>query len=353
MWSLFFIFLYVFEVPDVSAVKLSDMIKGNLDTLVKNYKGSKKRKPLNKYFVQGGEKHKSKRVKIPLAEYLTSFRLQDFQERLEDYIQRTSTFHNLTNAQATYHFMSGFLSQLEKEFIIESILEEQRADHFLLPRLHSKNDDTVIILQYSGAEDYEPLEKDVDRGLDEMLRQNYKHLIFSHFPGGKKESSRIKKVLLVSLGISPENVILRHQTYKLQSRTDRFAQALHVYMSNHDMKNLQGMLDEYIIASKDHIGTDADLKKLVEGFLDQHDEYYPKKNNPQESIYIPVSRQKHKKNIAYLIRYKVLEEEYLGVNRSEDLEDELDDCFQKNNAYFEQFPTVDTVRTVLLTHKKV
>ncbi|KAL1465481.1 hypothetical protein WDU94_005052 [Cyamophila willieti] len=271
---------------------------------------------------------------------------REFAERLENYIERTNIFHNLTHDLTTYHLMCGFLTQLDKEFIIESKPQDYSADHILIPRLHTKHDDTVIVFQYSGAQEYSDLEDMVSKGMVHMLRQNYKRAILQHFPSGNKESKRIRQVLLISLGISGNHVLVKHEKYKMESGGDKFSKVLQTHLSNHDMGALQKYLEQIIIATKTHIENAADLKDFVEGFLDKHEDFYSKSNDA-ESIYIPMTRRKNGKNIAYLIRYKVLS------SRDQDRTDELEDkCHLEDTAFFEQFPTVDTVRTVLLFHKK-
>uniref|UniRef100_A0A8D8QWZ0 Uncharacterized protein n=1 Tax=Cacopsylla melanoneura TaxID=428564 RepID=A0A8D8QWZ0_9HEMI len=348
MWSIFFIYLFAFDnIPESSAVNVRNLLDFLAsDQKVKGKTAGRRKKPLNKYYVQSGVKLKTKPLKVPLVDYLTSFRIGEFADRLENYIERTNIFHNLTDDLATYHLMSGFLTQLDKEFIIESNPQEYSADHLMIPRLHTKHDDTVIVFKYYGANEYADLEDMVNKGMVHMLRQNYKHAILQHFPGGVKESKRIRQVLLISLGISGTGVLVKHEKYKLESGGDKFSKVLQSHLSNHDMGALQQYLDQIIIATKTHIETAADLKNFVEGFLDSHEDFYPRSND-DESIYIPMTRRKNGKNIAYLIRYKVLSSG--DKDRTEELEDK---CDLEDTTFFEQFPTVDTVRTILLFHKK-
>ncbi|KAI5756524.1 hypothetical protein M8J77_025655 [Diaphorina citri] len=343
MWTVLFICLYVLQVAEISAVKRRKFF--DEDNRAANGNNGRQKKPLNKYFYQGGEKLKTKRVRIPVAEFLTSFRMREFEERLGEYIGRSNLYHNLTEELATYHFMSGFLTQLDKEYVITSKQEQACGDHLLIPRLHTKHDDTVIVFQYSGHRDYDTLEQQVRSKLEDMLQQNYKHEILLHFPGGKKESKRIKHVFLVSLGISGDRVIERHKKYKLETQVDKLYHLLHTHLTSHDMLSLQRTLDDYILYSKTRIHTTADLKTLVERFLDRHEGFYPK-SNAEESIYIPMTgKRRHGQNIAYLFRYKVME-------KGEPTDDVEDNCYLDDTTYFQQFPTVDTVRVVVLVHKK-
>ncbi|BFD46153.1 MAG: AAA family ATPase [Rickettsia endosymbiont of Sergentomyia squamirostris] len=143
---------------------------------------------------------------FPLASLLPAYRLEEFEERLQDLLQNSTSFHQTGNKKAELFysgFMLGLVNMLSSSYIITSEQESGsgRADIIMIPK--AGREDNAIIIEYKIAKNTEDLALVAQMGLKQIIDKQYDTKI--------KEYSHVKKIIKLSMAFCGKNVELQYQ----------------------------------------------------------------------------------------------------------------------------------------------
>jgi hypothetical protein len=147
---------------------------------------------------------------FPLASLLPAYRLEEFEERLQDLLQNSTSFHQTGNKKAELFysgFMLGLVNMLSSSYIITSEQESGsgRADIIMIPK--AGREDNAIIIEYKIAKNTEDLALVAQMGLKQIIDKQYDVKVKEHY--------HVKMIIKLSLAFCGKNMDLQYQVTEL------------------------------------------------------------------------------------------------------------------------------------------
>ncbi|WP_341753135.1 MULTISPECIES: AAA family ATPase [unclassified Candidatus Tisiphia] len=155
----------------------------------------------------------TKKLNINISDYdnfielLTNQQIDQFAERLQKYLLRSTRYHDLTEEKDYHNLVGGLLAPLTVRYNIESNREvgHGRCDHILTSIVG--RGENAIIVEYKVAKSSESLADIAKTGLQQIIDKKYDSKI--------KEYSHVKQILKISLAFCGKNMELEYEITKL------------------------------------------------------------------------------------------------------------------------------------------
>jgi Predicted AAA-ATPase/PD-(D/E)XK nuclease superfamily len=155
----------------------------------------------------------TKKLNIKMNEYdnfidlLINQQIDRFAEKLQEYLLKSTSYHDLTEEKDYHNLIGGLLAPLTTRYNIESNREvgHGRCDHILTSIVG--RGDNAIIVEYKVAKSSEDLPQIAKSGLQQIIDRRYDSKI--------KEHSHVKQILKISMAFSGKNMELQYEVTKI------------------------------------------------------------------------------------------------------------------------------------------
>ncbi|MCC8399426.1 MAG: PD-(D/E)XK nuclease domain-containing protein, partial [Rickettsia endosymbiont of Platyusa sonomae] len=155
----------------------------------------------------------TKKLNINISDYdnfielLTNQQIDQFAERLQKYLLRSTSYHDLTEEKDYHNLVGGLLAPLTVRYNIESNREvgHGRCDHILTSIVG--RGENAIIVEYKVAKSSESLADIAKTGLQQIIDKKYDTKI--------KEHQHVKNIIKISMAFSGKNMELQYEVTKL------------------------------------------------------------------------------------------------------------------------------------------
>ncbi|HJD57642.1 MAG TPA: ATP-binding protein [Rickettsia endosymbiont of Sericostoma sp. HW-2014] len=155
----------------------------------------------------------TKKLNIKMNEYdnfidlLINQQIDKFEEKLQSYLLRSTSYHDLTEEKDYHNLVGGLLAPLTTRYNIESNREvgHGRCDHILTSIVG--RGDNAIIFECKVAKSSEDLLQIAKVGLEQIIDRKYDSKI--------KEYSHVKQILKISMAFYGKNMELQYEVTKL------------------------------------------------------------------------------------------------------------------------------------------
>ncbi|MCC8398938.1 MAG: ATP-binding protein [Rickettsia endosymbiont of Labidopullus appendiculatus] len=150
----------------------------------------------------------TKKLSIKMNEYdnfidlLTNQQIDKFGEKLQSYLLRSTSYHDLTEEKDYHNLVGGLLAPLTTRYNIES---NSRCDRILTSIVGRGNQ--AIVVEYKIAKSSEELDKIAKFGLQQIIDKKYDTKI--------KEYQHVKNIIKISMAFSGKNMELQYDVTKL------------------------------------------------------------------------------------------------------------------------------------------
>ncbi|WP_341758731.1 AAA family ATPase [Candidatus Tisiphia endosymbiont of Ditula angustiorana] len=166
-------------------------------------------KEVRNIYVERVIKWLTKKLTIKMNEYdnfinlLINEQIDKFGERLQEYLLRSTSYHDLTEEKDYHNLIGGLLAPLVSQYMIESNKETGygRCDHILIPIAGLR--DNALIIEYKIAKPTENLESIAKTGLKQIIDKQYDTTIGEH--------KHVKKIVKISMVFCGKKVVLEYQ----------------------------------------------------------------------------------------------------------------------------------------------
>ena len=130
-------------------------------------------------------------------------KIEKFQEKLQEYLLNSTSYHDLSRERDYHNLMGGLLCPMARAYMIESNKESGhgRFDHMLISR--EGRGELALILEYKTTKDKLELTKLAKEGLVQINSQKYESQIIQH--------KHIKKILKLAIAFSGKEVAMEYQ----------------------------------------------------------------------------------------------------------------------------------------------
>ncbi|WP_341750067.1 AAA family ATPase [Candidatus Tisiphia endosymbiont of Sialis lutaria] len=151
----------------------------------------------------------TKRLNIKINEYdnfielLINHQIAQFGEKFQEYLLRSTSYHDIALERDYHNLMGGILAPLAMQYMIESNRESGhgRCDHILIPIVG--HGDNAIIVEYKICKSSDILESAAKNGLKQIIEQQYDTKI--------KEHVHIKRITKIAMAFCGKEVALEYQ----------------------------------------------------------------------------------------------------------------------------------------------
>ncbi|WP_342278417.1 AAA family ATPase [Candidatus Tisiphia endosymbiont of Myopa tessellatipennis] len=166
-------------------------------------------KEVRNIYVERVIKWLTKKLTIKMNEYdnfiglLITEQISEFGERLQEYLLRSTSYHDLTDEKDYHNLIGGLLAPLVSQYMIESNKETGygRCDHILIPIAGLR--DNALIIEYKIAKPAENLESIAKTGLKQIIDKQYDAKVKGH--------KHVKKIVKISIAFCGKKVVLKYQ----------------------------------------------------------------------------------------------------------------------------------------------
>ncbi|WP_375331231.1 AAA family ATPase [Candidatus Tisiphia endosymbiont of Oplodontha viridula] len=166
-------------------------------------------KEVRNIYVERVIKWLTKKLTIKMNEYdnfiglLITEQISEFGERLQEYLLRSTSYHDLTEEKDYHNLIGGLLAPLVSQYMIESNKETGygRCDHILIPIAGLR--DNALIIEYKIAKPAENLESIAKTGLKQIIDKQYDAKVKGH--------KHVKKIVKISIAFCGKKVVLKYQ----------------------------------------------------------------------------------------------------------------------------------------------
>ncbi|MFU7500516.1 MAG: AAA family ATPase [Candidatus Tisiphia sp.] len=166
-------------------------------------------KEVRNIYVERVIKWLTKKLTIKMNEYdnfiglLITEQINEFGERLQEYLLRSTSYHDLTEEKDYHNLIGGLLAPLVSQYMIESNKETGygRCDHILIPIAGLR--DNALIIEYKIAKPAENLESIAKTGLKQIIDKQYDAKVKGH--------KHVKKIVKISIAFCGKKVVLKYQ----------------------------------------------------------------------------------------------------------------------------------------------
>jgi hypothetical protein len=166
-------------------------------------------KEVRNIYVERVIKWLTKKLSIKTNEYdnfiglLINEQISQFGERLQEYLLRSTSYHDLTEEKDYHNLIGGLLAPLVSQYMIESNREAGygRCDHILIPIAGRR--DNAIIIEYKIAKPSEDLASMAKAGLQQIIDKQYDSKI--------GEYKHVKKIIKISIAFCGKQAALQYQ----------------------------------------------------------------------------------------------------------------------------------------------
>ncbi|WP_425363990.1 AAA family ATPase [Candidatus Tisiphia endosymbiont of Hybos culiciformis] len=170
-------------------------------------------KEVRNIYITRVRKWVTNKLNIEINEYdnfiklLITQQISQFGEKLQEYLLKSTSYHDLLVERDYHNLMGGILAPLTVQYVIESNRESGygRCDHMLVPIVG--RGDSAIIVEYKICKIPEELESVAKIGLKQIINKQYDAKI--------KEHVHIKKITKIAIAFCGKEVALEYRVDEL------------------------------------------------------------------------------------------------------------------------------------------
>ncbi|MDR0329806.1 MAG: PD-(D/E)XK nuclease domain-containing protein, partial [Rickettsia sp.] len=166
-------------------------------------------KEVRNIYVERVIKWLTKKLTIKMNEYdnfiglLINEQISEFGERLQEYLLRSTSYHDLTEEEDYHNLIGGLLAPLVSQYMIESNKETGygRCDHILISIAGLRGN--ALIIEYKIAKPSEDLKSIAKTALKQIIDKQYDAKV--------KGYKHVKKIIKISMVFYGKKVVLEYQ----------------------------------------------------------------------------------------------------------------------------------------------